>query len=125
MDLVGWRKRGGLFFPATKPCGDATQLGSRSFGQALHAESVLKEHHPDEGGDEESEGPEDFGENAHADFLYCMKKRGESSSTELRVRKKGAESLFFEEQAQAVQADDHGAALVRQHPQGQRYDAKK
>ena len=48
------------------------QFRPRSLGHPLHAESVLKEHHPEEGGDKESDGPEDFGENTHAGNLLTL-----------------------------------------------------
>lgn len=78
-----------LFFSAIEPGGQRAQFLACAFGQAFHRESMLKEHHPEEGGDDKCQGPEDFGEETHAgNFRHFMVKRRESSSTELRRGKK-------------------------------------
>lgn len=56
---------GGLVFFAGNQLGQILPLFPDAMAKALHAKTVLEEHHPAEGGSQKSEEPEDFGDQTH------------------------------------------------------------
>ncbi len=56
---------GGLAFFIGDKLSQILPLFPHAMAEALHAKTVLEEHHPAEGGGQKSEEPEDFGDQTH------------------------------------------------------------